>query len=78
MIVLKVLFIYSLFVILTYFILALLIKTNQGVDSEDNAAFQDNAARMMALLFASIIWPITIILIIYNNVKGDLKDGKNN
>ena len=78
MIVLKVLFIYSLFVILTYFILALLIKTNQGVDPEDNAAFQDNSARMMALLFASIIWPITIILIIYNNVKGDLKDGKNN
>ena len=63
MIVLKVLFIYSLFVILTYFILALLIKTNQGVGPEDNAA------RMMALLFASIIWPITIILIIYNNVK---------
>ena len=78
MIVLKVLFIYLLFVILTYFILALLIKTNQGVDPEDNAAFQDNAARMMALLFASIIWPITIILIIYNNVKGDLEDGKNN
>ena len=72
MIVLKVLFIYSLFVVLTYFILALFIKTNQRVDSEDNAA------RMMALLFASIAWPITIILIIYNNIKGDLKDGKNN
>lgn len=78
MIVLKVLFIYSLFVILTYFILALLIKTNQGVDSEADAAFQDNAARMIALLFASIIWPITIISIIYNNVKGDLENGKNN
>ena len=63
MLVLKVLFIYSLFVVLTYFILALFIKTNQRVDSEDNAA------RMMALLFASIIWPITIISIIYNNVK---------
>ena len=78
MIALKVLFIYSLFVILTYFILALLIKTNQGVDPEADAAFQDNTARMMALLVASIIWPISIILIIYNNVKGDLKDGKNN
>ena len=78
MLVLKVLFIYSLFVVLTYFILALLIRTNQGVDPEADAAFQDNAARMMALLFASIIWPITIISIIYNNVKGDLKDGKNN
>lgn len=78
MIILKVLFIYSLFVILTYFILVLLIKTNQGVDPEADEAFQDNAARMIALLFASIIWPITIISIIYNNVKGDLKDGKNN
>ena len=78
MIILKVLFIYSLFVVLTYFILALLIKTNQGVDPEADAGFQDDTARMMSLLVASIIWSISIILIIYNNVKGDLKDGKNN
>lgn len=78
MIVLKILFIYSLFAVLVYFLLAILINVNRGINAEADAAFQDNAARMMALLFASIIWPITIISIIYNNVKGDLKDGKNN
>lgn len=78
MIVLKILFIYFLFIVLTYFILAMLIKTNQGIGPEVDEAFQDNAARMMALLFASILWPVTIILIIYNNLKGDLKDGKSN
>ena len=69
MIVLKILFIYSLFAVLVYFLLAILINVNRGINAEDDAAFQDDAARMMALLFASIIWPITIISIIYNNVK---------
>lgn len=78
MIVLKILFIYSLFAVLVYFLLAILINVNKDINAEDDAAFQDDAARMMALLFASIAWPITIILIIYNNIKGDLKDGKNN
>lgn len=78
MIVLKILFIYSLFAVLVYFLLAILINVNRDINAEDDAAFQDDAARMMALLFASIAWPITIILIIYNNIKGDLKDGKNN
>lgn len=78
MIVLKILFIYSLFAVLVYFLLAILINVNRGINAEDDAAFQDDAARMVALLFASIAWPITIILIIYNNIKGDLKDGKNN
>lgn len=72
MIVLKILFIYSLFAVLVYFLLAILINVNKGINAEDDAA------RMMALLFASTAWPITIILIIYNNIKGDLKDGKNN
>lgn len=72
MIVLKILFIYSLFAVLVYFLLAILINVNRGINAEDDAA------RMMALLFASIAWPITIISIIYNNIKGDLKDGKNN
>ena len=78
MIVLKILFIYSLFAVLVYFLLAILINVNRSINAEDDAAFQDDAARMVALLFASIAWPITIILIIYNNIKGDLKDGKNN
>ena len=78
MIVLKVLFIYSLLAVLAYFLLAILININRGINAEDDATFQDDAARMVALLFASIAWPITIILIIYNNIKGDLKDGKNN
>ena len=78
MIVLKILFIYSLFAVLVYFLLAILINVNKGINTEDDVAFQDDAVRMMALLFASIAWPITIILIIYNNIKGDLKDGKNN
>lgn len=69
MIVLKILFIYSLFAVLVYFLLAILINVNRGINAEDDAAFQDDAARMMALLFASIAWPIIIISIIYNNVK---------
>lgn len=78
MLILKILFIYSLLIVLFYFLFTLLINVNKDINAKADESFQDNAARMKALLFASIIWPITIILIIYNNVKGDLEDGKNN
>lgn len=78
MIILKILFIYSLIAILFYFILALLINANQGIDPEVDEAFSDRGARAVALLFSSALWPISIILIIYNNLKGDLKNGKSN
>lgn len=78
MLILKILFIYSLLIVLFYFLFTLLINVNKDINAKADESFQDNTARMKALLFASIIWPITIILIIYNNVKGDLEDGKNN
>ena len=78
MLILKILFIYSLLIVLFYFLFTLLINVNKDINAKADESFQDNTARMKALLFASIIWPITIILLIYNNVKGDLEDGNNN
>lgn len=73
----KIIFIYGLFSVLTYFGLSLLINLNQGIDREFDEAFEDNSARMLALLVSSLFWPITIICIIINNIKEEFKNGRN-
>ena len=73
----KIIFVYGLFSVLTYFGLSLLINLNQGIDREFDKAFEDNGARMLALLVSSLFWPITIICIIINNIKEVFKNGRN-
>ena len=73
----KIIFVYGLFSVLTYFGLSLLINLNQGIDREFDKTFEDNGARMLALLVSSLFWPITIICIIINNIKEVFKNGRN-
>lgn len=62
-------FIYITAILITYIGISLLVNVNVGVDREFDSAMSDRATRMCAILFVSIIWPITIPIIIINNIR---------
>lgn len=72
-----ILIIYFLIAILAYLFFSTLIAVNKGVDREFDEAMEDGSARMLALIFSSLIWPISIGVIIYDNVVEVFKNGRN-
>ena len=66
--------IYFIFAILAYIFFSILITTNRGVDPEFDEAMDNGSARMLALIFTSLIWPVSIGVIIYENIGGSFKN----
>lgn len=75
MIILKILFIYCLLAVLTYFALSLFVnpKVQDVFDKQDDA----DSARMMATMFCSLLWPIAWATLIYDFITEVFKNGRN-
>ena len=74
MIILKILFIYFLLAVLTYFALNLFVnpKIQDEFDKQDDAS----SARMMATTFSSLLWPIAWAALIYDFIREVFKNGR--
>lgn len=74
MIILKLLFVYFLLAVLTYFALSLFVnpKVHDVFDEQEDSA----SARMMATTFCSLLWPIAWATLIYDFIMEVFKNGR--
>lgn len=66
--------IYFICAVLSYLFFNILITTNKEVDPEFDEAMDNGSAKMLALLFTSLIWPISVACIIYDNIGRSFKN----
>lgn len=65
---LKYIIVYFIISAIVYLTMSFLVNTNKGIDFEFDELMDNGSVRMLALLIVSILWPITVPIIIINNI----------